>query len=93
MYLQEKGMKYEERNISTDPEARKELMKRGIRGVPSFIIGNDTVVGLDTNKIESLIDYSVINCPNCPSRLRIPKNKGRIVVTCPSCTSEFKTTT
>lgn len=86
-------MRYEERNISIDTEARKELMKKGIRGVPAFIIGNDTVVGLDTNKIESLIDYFVITCPNCPTRLRIPKSKGKVVVTCPNCNNEFRTTT
>ncbi|MCM0647627.1 glutaredoxin family protein [Clostridium swellfunianum] len=93
MYLREKGISYVEKNISLDQSARAELMKRGVRGVPAFIIGDDVVVGLDTNKIENLIDYTVINCPNCPSRLRLPKSKGKITVTCPSCSQEFKTTT
>lgn len=93
MYLQEKGISYDERNISTDQAARAELMKRGVRGVPSFLIGDEMVVGLDTDKIESLIDYLVINCPKCPSRLRLPKGKGNITVTCPNCSNEFKTRT
>ena len=93
MYLREKGIVYEERNISVDAEARKELMKRGIRGVPAFIIGNDTVVGLDTERIEDLIDYLVINCNKCSTRLRVPKNKGKILITCPNCNNEFRTTT
>lgn len=50
-------------------------MKRGIRGVPAFIIGNDVVVGLDTAKIESLIDYIVVDCPKCPTRLRVLNEK------------------
>jgi glutaredoxin len=93
MYLREKGISYEEKNISLDQTARMELMRRGIRGVPAFIIGDEVVVGLDTNKIDSLVDYLVINCPKCPSRLRLPKGKGTITVTCPSCSHEFKTAT
>lgn len=93
MYLQEKGISYEEKNISIDKSARTELMKRGIRGVPAFLIGDEIVLGLDTDKIENLIDYIVINCPKCPTRLRIPKGKGNLTVTCPHCNNEFKTAT
>lgn len=32
-------------------EARQELIKRNIRGVPTFLIGEDVVVGLDKAKI------------------------------------------
>lgn len=56
MYLRENGVEYEERNISTDVSARTELIKKGIRGVPTFIIGEDTVVGFDVSKIEELLD-------------------------------------
>jgi glutaredoxin len=90
MYLREKGISYEEKNISIDTASRTELMKRGIRGVPAFIIGEEVVVGLDTSRIESLIDYLVVNCPKCPARLRVPKDKGKITVTCPNCSNEFK---
>jgi glutaredoxin 3 len=93
MYLREKGISYEEKNISIDQAARSELMKRGLRGVPAFIIGNDVVVGLDKDKIEKLIDYTVTNCPKCASRLRIPKGKGTLTVTCPNCSAELKTKT
>lgn len=93
MYLQEKGYEFTERNINTNISAREELIRRGIRGVPTFIIGEDVVVGLDTSKIESLLDYNVVNCPNCPARLRVPKGKGNITVTCPKCETSFKMTT
>ncbi|MBL4935468.1 glutaredoxin family protein [Clostridium sp. YIM B02515] len=90
MYLREKGISYEEKNISIDTSARAELMRRGIRGVPAFIIGEDLVVGLDMDRIETLIDYRVVNCPKCPTRLRVPKDKGKITVSCPNCSYEFK---
>lgn len=93
MYLRDKGISYEEKNISIDQTARAELMKKGIRGVPSFIIGDDVVVGLDTEKIERLIDYLVIDCPKCTTRLRLPKGKGKLTITCPNCKNEFKSKT
>ena len=75
--------------MGTDVSARDELARRGIRGVPAFLIGNDVVVGLDTAKIESLIDYSIINCTNCSAKLRVPKRSGKLMVTCPKCKTEF----
>ncbi|WP_432663137.1 hypothetical protein R9X47_21440 [Wukongibacter baidiensis] len=69
------------------------MMRRKIMGIPAFIIGNEVVVGLDTAKIESLLDYKVINCMECTTKLRIPKNKGTILITCPECKTKFKTKT
>ncbi len=58
--------------------------------MPSFVIGEEVIEGLDTNKIESLMDYEVTNCPSCDVRLRVPKNKGKISVTCPECDTTFE---
>ena len=66
-------------------EARKELMAKGIMGVPAFLIGGETVVGLDTQKIDELVDYKLGECPNCGQKLRIPKYKGSSDVKCPKC--------
>ena len=90
MYLRNKGYSFEEKDINKDMTARNELIKRGIQGVPAFLIGSDVVVGLDTAKIETLIDYSVANCPECKSRLRIPNGKGKIKVTCSKCKHVFE---
>lgn len=90
MYLRNKGYSFEEKDINLDAQARNELIKRGIRGVPTFIIGDEVVEGLDTARIESLIDYNVINCPKCSSRLRVPQGKGKIKITCPKCKTDFQ---
>ncbi|MGO1712951.1 MAG: glutaredoxin family protein, partial [Senegalia sp. (in: firmicutes)] len=37
-YLSEKGVEYTERNIQTDPSARKELIQKGYMGVPVIIV-------------------------------------------------------
>ena len=54
-FLDEKGVKYSEKNIQTDKEARKELMDMGHMGVPVLVIDGEEVVGFDRDKIESLL--------------------------------------
>ena len=92
-YLNKMGYKYKERNIQQDPSAKSEMMTHKLMGVPAFKIGDEYFVGLDTEKIEKLIDYKIQKCPTCEKSLRIPKNKGKIVVTCPNCENKFKITT
>lgn len=75
--------------MQTDPTARKEMLQRGFRGVPAFIIGEDAFVGLDYDRIERAIDYNVITCPHCKNKLRVPKSKSRIRITCPHCEAQF----
>lgn len=88
-YLTEKGFKFKERNVSRDPLARQELMNHHIMGVPAFIIGNESVVGLDREKIETLIDYTVESCPHCQHRTRVPKGIGKVKITCKACKEPF----
>ncbi|SCG82452.1 glutaredoxin [Proteiniborus sp. DW1] len=54
-YLQEKGVNYEEKNISTDPSARKELMQKGYMGVPVIIVNGEEIVGFDKARLEELL--------------------------------------
>ena len=34
--------------------------------------------------------HSYFTCPNCKQSLRVPKGKGKIIITCPKCKTEFK---
>ncbi|MDO4772878.1 MAG: glutaredoxin family protein [Bacillota bacterium] len=54
-WMDEKGIKYTERNINEDKDARQELIKNGFMGVPVLYIGDDVVQGFDKAKIESLL--------------------------------------
>lgn len=88
-YLIEKGYDYIEKNIQLDQNARSELAQRKVMGVPAFVIGEETVVGFDRLKIESLLDYTVESCPSCEKRVRLPKGKGKVRVTCKACNTVY----
>jgi hypothetical protein len=34
--------------------------------------------------------HRYFKCPNCKSDLRVPKGKGKIIITCPKCKTEFR---
>jgi glutaredoxin 3 len=80
---------YEEHDINENLAARNEFTRRNLQGVPAFLIGDQTVVGLDARRIQELLDYRVISCEKCGGRMRVPKDKGRIRINCPKCRHEF----
>ncbi|MBP2027515.1 glutaredoxin-like YruB-family protein [Acetoanaerobium pronyense] len=54
-YLKGKGVEYSEKNVSEDPEARKELIQKKIMGVPAIFIDEEVVVGFDKERIDQLL--------------------------------------
>lgn len=44
-------------------------------------------------KVKDRKDYKYYKCPNCKQQLRVPKGKGKIVVTCSKCKTKFNKTT
>lgn len=55
-FMDDQNYSYEERNISTDPSARDELVEMKMRGVPVTVIGDETIVGYDPQKIKAAMD-------------------------------------
>lgn len=52
-YLTENNIPFENKDLSTDAAARKDLMKRGVMSVPTIIIDDtDIIVGFDKDKID-----------------------------------------
>jgi len=54
-YLTEKGIAFEERNISNDVEARKELMAKGFMGVPVIYVDEEVIQGFNKAKLDELL--------------------------------------
>jgi len=54
-HLKEKGVDYVEKNVSTDNQARRELMSMGHMGVPVVIIDGEEIVGFDKDRIDALL--------------------------------------
>ncbi|GAA0179764.1 Zn-finger containing protein [Clostridium sediminicola] len=41
-------------------------------------------------KVEQRKNFVVVKCPECKQKLRLPRGKGNLVVTCKMCKYEFK---
>lgn len=83
-FLAQNHIRFVEKDINFDVEARNELARRNIKGVPTLFIGEDVVVGLDKEKILKLVDHRIVECPNCHTKLRVPTDKATNV-RCPKC--------
>lgn len=54
-YLNENNIEFEEKNVSTDAAARKELMSQGFMGVPVIYVGDEVIQGFDKGRLEELL--------------------------------------
>ena len=54
-FLSQKGIEFEERDVSKDEAALDELQKRGLMTTPVTLIDDDAVVGFDRAKLARLL--------------------------------------
>jgi glutaredoxin-like YruB-family protein len=55
-YLQQKGIPFENYDVSTDEEKLNEMVKvSGQMGVPVIVVDNEVIVGFDQGKLEQLL--------------------------------------
>ncbi|MCS6845988.1 MAG: glutaredoxin family protein [Caldilineales bacterium] len=55
-YFRQKGVKFRDVDVSRDPAAARDMVRRsGQQGVPVIDIGGKIVVGFDKAKIDSLL--------------------------------------
>ena len=73
------------RAFSRDLNKRWEENRRFTEWLPT--LGRSLKDGFERHK--QLRDYKFFRCPGCKNRLRLPRGKGRIQITCPRCGQRF----
>jgi glutaredoxin 3 len=54
-FLSQKGIPFTAKDISSDMEARKELINLGSRATPTITVDNDVIIGFDRARLSSLL--------------------------------------
>jgi glutaredoxin len=55
-YLAERGVKYEEKDVTSDERAVFELVRTyNSRSTPTTVIGDEVVIGFDAERIDQLL--------------------------------------
>jgi glutaredoxin len=57
-FLSQKGVAFEERDITKDGSALEDLQKLGLMTTPVTLVDDETVVGFDTKKLSGLLGLS-----------------------------------
>ncbi|HYM79735.1 MAG TPA: glutaredoxin family protein [Candidatus Dormibacteraeota bacterium] len=57
VYLDAREIAYEERDISTDPEARRAMLETyGSNETPTMVLGEEVITGFDPGLLDQLLD-------------------------------------
>ena len=72
----------------------KNINKRYQENMKYLQIKNKVVAKLNSEKsiMKQRKTHHIYKCPTCKQKIRIPKGKGRICITCPKCKTEFTKT-
>ena len=54
-FLSQKAIPFEDRDITKDPAALKELQERRLMTTPVILVDNEVVVGFDQSKLKELL--------------------------------------
>ncbi|NLK94786.1 MAG: hypothetical protein GX275_06305 [Clostridiales bacterium] len=68
----------------------KILNKFGKRMPYTKNLSLDPFFGSMEYKVNQKLHYKIVKCPNCKQKLRLPRGKKKIIVTCKKCSHEFK---
>ena len=88
-YLKSRGIRFIEKDVTTDRASATELASQHIMGVPAFKINGEFITGFDRNRVEEMIKFDVVKCPECGQKLRLPAGKGKLMATCRNCGHKF----
>ena len=69
----------------------RNIQKRYQENIKYLNIKNKIVSKLRSEKsiMKQRKTHHIYKCPTCKQKIRIPKGKGRICITCPKCKTEF----
>jgi len=89
-FLRQNGVDFLEKNISYDGQARQEMQDLGAAGVPVILVDGEVIIGFDKDRLQALLGKKILECPTCRQKMRVPRNRGILRVTCPKCAADFK---
>ena len=72
----------------------KSINKRYQENMKYLQVKNKVVAKFNSEKsiMKQRKTHHIYKCPTCSQKIRIPKGKGRICITCPKCKTEFTKT-
>ncbi len=78
------------RMLSRNCVARSEENEKYLE-IKDNLLGRFQKTGQQASKRASETkDYHIYKCPSCGQKIRIPRGKGKICITCPKCGQEFQ---
>jgi hypothetical protein len=84
------------RSLSKDKYRRAQenmMFEAWLRRVRSYFHGLSQNISKTKQKFIDNRKYTILACPKCSAKLRVPKRKGNIIVTCKVCRNEFRVKT